>query len=330
MRKVGAAGGAQGRATVQNRNGSKVVKLGETRTAARAREAEQISTSSSRARRRTRSSWCWRSSATSATRTTRTRTPTRAPRADDVQRAAAQRRSRRRIARKDNSTIWQPDFNRQHYQDLYFGTGEDSVQVLLREAVVGPLQRRRHGHGLGQGPLQRGPLRALERLPVRGQRLREHVEPDPGRDQRVGRSAARRGPHRRADQGRPRVLSTSGTATTTTTTATSTSRTATSTTSRSSTPAATRPTATLPGRGRDLVAPLEGVPEPGRHRGPEFNKDGGTQIGTTGLWVADYTIQPENGGVSVFAHEYAHDLGLPDEYDTGGDRPRTTPSTGGR
>src|SRR6478609_6393326 len=52
--------------------------------------------------------------------------------------------------------------------------------------------------------------------------------------------------------------------------------------------------------------------------GPTGNKDGGTQIGTTGLWVADYTIQPENGGVSVFTHEYAHDLGLPDEYDTAG------------
>jgi immune inhibitor A len=50
--------------------------------------------------------------------------------------------------------------------------------------------------------------------------------------------------------------------------------------------------------------------------GPSFNKDGGTQIGNTGIWIADYTMQPENGGVSVFAHEYAHDLGLPDEYDT--------------
>ncbi len=50
--------------------------------------------------------------------------------------------------------------------------------------------------------------------------------------------------------------------------------------------------------------------------GPVDNKDGGTQIGDTGIWVADYTMQPENGGVSVFAHEYAHDLGLPDEYDT--------------
>ena len=38
----------------------------------------------------------------------------------------------------------------------------------------------------------------------------------------------------------------------------------------------------------------------------------------TGLWVSDYTMQPENGGLSVFAHEYAHDLGLPDLYDTSG------------
>jgi immune inhibitor A len=45
---------------------------------------------------------------------------------------------------------------------------------------------------------------------------------------------------------------------------------------------------------------------------------GGTQIGNTGLWVGDYTIQPENGGMSVFTHEYGHDLGLPDLYDTNG------------
>ncbi|RMB81212.1 immune inhibitor A domain-containing protein [Streptomyces shenzhenensis] len=52
--------------------------------------------------------------------------------------------------------------------------------------------------------------------------------------------------------------------------------------------------------------------------GPDQNKLGGTQIGTTGIWVGDYTIQPENGGLGVFAHEYGHDLGLPDEYDTAG------------
>lgn len=57
--------------------------------------------------------------------------------------------------------------------------------------------------------------------------------------------------------------------------------------------------------------------------GPPNLPMGGTQIGTTGLWVADYTMQPENGGLSVFAHEYGHDLGLPDLYDTetGADSP---------
>jgi immune inhibitor A len=52
--------------------------------------------------------------------------------------------------------------------------------------------------------------------------------------------------------------------------------------------------------------------------GPDGNKLGGTQIGDSGIWVGDYTIQPENGGLGVFAHEYGHDLGLPDHYDTNG------------
>ena len=54
--------------------------------------------------------------------------------------------------------------------------------------------------------------------------------------------------------------------------------------------------------------------------GPSFNKDGGTPIGDTGFFIRDYTTEPENGGLGVFAHEYGHDLGLPDLYDTvGGD-----------
>jgi immune inhibitor A len=52
--------------------------------------------------------------------------------------------------------------------------------------------------------------------------------------------------------------------------------------------------------------------------GPEYNEAGGTEIGNTGIWVGDYTVQPENGGLGVFAHEYGHDLGLPDHYDTSG------------
>jgi immune inhibitor A len=52
--------------------------------------------------------------------------------------------------------------------------------------------------------------------------------------------------------------------------------------------------------------------------GPEGNLLGGKQIGQSKYWIGDYTIEPENGGLGVFAHEYAHDLGLPDFYDTAG------------
>ena len=54
--------------------------------------------------------------------------------------------------------------------------------------------------------------------------------------------------------------------------------------------------------------------------GPTGNLLGGTEVGDTGIWAGDYTMQAENGGLSTVAHEYGHDLGLPDHYDVfGGD-----------
>jgi immune inhibitor A len=55
---------------------------------------------------------------------------------------------------------------------------------------------------------------------------------------------------------------------------------------------------------------------------------GGTRIGNSNYWIGDYTVEPENGGVGVFAHEFGHDLGLPDLYDTSGNTGGAENSTG--
>jgi immune inhibitor A len=54
-------------------------------------------------------------------------------------------------------------------------------------------------------------------------------------------------------------------------------------------------------------------------KGPYGAGLGGYQVpGTTGLgvWAGPYTMDPEDGAAGVFCHEFAHDLGLPDQYDT--------------
>ena len=55
---------------------------------------------------------------------------------------------------------------------------------------------------------------------------------------------------------------------------------------------------------------------------------GGLRIGDSNYWIGDYTVEPEDGGVGVFAHEFGHDLGLPDLYDTSGNTGGAENSTG--
>ncbi|MFF0308552.1 immune inhibitor A domain-containing protein [Streptosporangium sp. NPDC004379] len=71
------------------------------------------------------------------------------------------------------------------------------------------------------------------------------------------------------------------------------------------------------------------------HAGKDKSSDGGAE-GPYAIWahssavaggykvpgkdvkISNYIVQPEDSGVGVFAHEYGHDLGLPDLYDTTG------------
>jgi len=52
--------------------------------------------------------------------------------------------------------------------------------------------------------------------------------------------------------------------------------------------------------------------------GTDQNKAGGARIGQSKYWLGDYTTEGENGGLGVFCHEFGHDHGLPDFYDTNG------------
>ena len=70
---------------------------------------------------------------------------------------------------KDNSTVWKADYNRDHFQNTYFGAGKnaESLKTYYEKQSSGRFSVSGDGDRLGQGALQRGPLRPFRRLPVR-------------------------------------------------------------------------------------------------------------------------------------------------------------------
>ena len=225
---------------------------------------------------------------------------------------------------------------------------------LLRAAVIEQVLGRGRGHHTGCRcrSTRRATARRLQRR--RGDRLRgrhgqhrlcrEHHLAHPRRNGLWVKSQLDSGESMADVQAYLRT-STSGIGTTSTATATSTSRTVSSTISRSSTPAATRRHEHLTprpaaGHERDLEPSFAGSAQRhqrlplrrlrsgiAQHRdrhGIDYSRP--IPSNPSGVCIFDYTIQPENGGLGVFAHEYGHDLGLDDLYDTTGN---TCPISGG-
>ena len=117
------------------------------------------------------------------------------PRARRRSTARCTTRSPSRTARWTTRTVWQPDYNQQHYQDLYFGTGTgaESLKTYYEKQSSGRYTVDGEVTDWVKVPLQRGPLRPQQRLPVRQQRLHQHLGPDPAtRINRVGRRPAGR------------------------------------------------------------------------------------------------------------------------------------------
>jgi immune inhibitor A len=219
---------------------------------------------------------------------------------------------------KDNSTVWQANYDRRHYQDLYFGTGENSVasyydrQSSGRYTVNGEVtdwvkvkyNEARYGRSDGFPCASNVCINTWDLV-------RDAVNQWVADRKKAGRTTAQiRTELATFDQWDRYDHDNDG---------------------NFNEPDGYLDHFQIVHAGGDQA---DGDPQQGEdaiwsHRSYAFFTDqgktgpagaqlGGTQAGDTGLWVGDYTIQPENGGLSVFTHEYGHDLGLPDHYDTAG------------
>jgi immune inhibitor A len=216
----------------------------------------------------------------------------------------------------DNRTVWQADYNRQHYQDLYFGSGPDSLKSYYEKESSGrysvdgtvtdwvkvPYNEARYGRSNGYPcagsvcsnsyDLIRDAIAAWVDQQHAAGRSDEQIKADLASYYQWDRNDY----DHDGDFNEPdgyidhfQIVHAGG-----------------------------DQADSDPIQGEDAIWSHRSKAYANNGQGPDNFKDGGVQIGGTGLWVADYTMQPENGGVSVFTHEYAHDLGLPDEYDTVG------------
>ena len=206
----------------------------------------------------------------------------------------------------NNTTIWVPDFSRDYFMDLLFNDapGANSMRNFYIEQSSG----RYTVHGDVTDWVRVPGTRPTTTTTQMGDRLVWEFIQDTVNGWYDEQIAAGKTPAE--INAYLSQFDKSGTATTTTATATSTSRTATSTRSSRCTPARAR----RPAAGRWARRPSGATAGTRTTRcmgidGPSFNKFGGVQIGNSDYWVGKYTIQPENGGVGVFVHEFGHDLG---------------------
>ena len=93
--------------------------------------------------------------------------------------------------RRDNTTIWRPDYDADHYRQLYFGAGSQSLKTYYERQSSGRYSLDGAGVRLGQGAVQRGEVRAQQRLPLCRQRVRQLLVPGAGRHRGLGEPSRR-------------------------------------------------------------------------------------------------------------------------------------------
>ena len=232
---------------------------------------------------------------------------------------------------KDNNSMWVPDFSPEFYNEMLYTT--TGIQQRVRPDLKGPDGKKGidlRGYTMHNMYLEMskgaytvdGQATPWVQVPhseawygqdtcllvngvwVAGASQDDNGHPDnpagAGPARRRTRSTSWRAPTR-TSRG---PTTTSRTSPTRMATATSTSPTASSTTWCSSTPARTPPAAAACRAPQAIWAHSSAIIP-------------GHTIPGTDIMISNYIVQPEDSGVGVFAHEYGHDLGLPDLYDIG-------------